>query len=267
MVSLGAGPIYVALTQTAGSLGTRVALVSAGIGTLGSAVFILFAPLPASPADLSPWNHWRMPVLIKELGSDVDQGPVLVTVECIVIREKETEFMDVIYQYARIRRRDGAYRWGIFRDTEVANQYLETFQVNSWAEHLRQHERQTQSDRELEQRLQSCVAGDPKVRPSALREFDRNITRTAVARLCCACVPVLDCANDPQKESCEEAEENRPKESDTSEGGEPSYEAGEEEAHAEEGGKEEGRCSETAPEDGARGRSCIPVRTSGAALR
>src|SRR5260370_42604207 len=55
----------------------------------GVRYFMLFARLPASPADLSPWNHWRMPVLIKELGSDVGQGPVLVTVEYIVIREKE----------------------------------------------------------------------------------------------------------------------------------------------------------------------------------
>ena len=46
-----------------------------------------------------------------------------------------------------IRRRDGAYRWGIFRDTEVEERYLEMFLVNSWAEHMRQHERQTQADR------------------------------------------------------------------------------------------------------------------------
>jgi len=153
--------VWGALAQRAG---IRVALVSAGVGMLGSVVFVLFARLPASTADLSPWNHWRMPVLVKELGADVHQGPVLVTVEYAVIREHEAEFVEAIHQYARIRRRDGAYRWGIFRDTEVANQYLETFQVYSWAEHLRQHERQTQSDRELEQRLQSYVAGGPKVR-------------------------------------------------------------------------------------------------------
>jgi hypothetical protein len=44
--------------------------------------------------------------------------------------------------------------------------------MNSWAEHLRQHERQTQADREVEQRLSSYVAADPNVpggfaRPSA----------------------------------------------------------------------------------------------------
>jgi MFS family permease len=144
--------------------GIRVALVYAGVGTIGTAVFALFAKLPDSTADLSPWNHWRMPVLVKEIGADLHQGPVLVTIEYAVIREREEEFVEAIHQYARIRRRDGAYRWGIFRDTEVADRFLEIFLVNSWAEHLRQHERQTQADRELEQRLQSYTATTPEVR-------------------------------------------------------------------------------------------------------
>jgi hypothetical protein len=53
---------------------------------------------------------------------------------------------------------------GTFRDTEVANRCLEIFLVNSWAEHLRQHERQTQADRELERRIYSYLAGEPVVR-------------------------------------------------------------------------------------------------------
>ena len=144
--------------------GIRVALVYAGIGTIGSTVFGLFARLPDCTVDLSPWNHWRMPVVVKEVGADLDQGPVLVTIGYAVIREREAEFVETIHQYGRIRRRDGAYRWGIYRDTEVADRYLEIFLVNSWAEHLRQHERQTQADRELEQRLGSYVATEPEVR-------------------------------------------------------------------------------------------------------
>jgi len=67
-------------------------------------------------------------------------------------------------QYGRVRRRDGAYQWGIYRDIEVANRFVETFLVHSWAEHLRQHERQTKGDRELEQRVYGYVVGEPKVR-------------------------------------------------------------------------------------------------------
>jgi len=150
--------------EVAQRAGIRIALVCAGVGTIASLIFVLFAKLPESTADLSPWNHWRMPVVVREATADLYGGPVLVTVEYTVIPEHEAEFVAAIHQYARIRRRDGAYRWGIFRDTEVRDRYLEIFLVHSWAEHLRQHERQTQADREVEQSLSSFVAADPKVR-------------------------------------------------------------------------------------------------------
>src|SRR5580698_7586888 len=144
--------------------GIRTALFYAGIGTIATIVVALFAKLPDSTADLSPWNHWRMPVVVGEVGADLAQGPVLVTIEYAVISKKEAEFVEAMSEYGRMRRRDGAYRWGIFRDTEVANRYLEIFLVNSWAEHLRQHERQTQADRELEGRISGYLAGEPVVR-------------------------------------------------------------------------------------------------------
>jgi hypothetical protein len=52
---------------------------------------------------------------------------------------------------------------GIFRDTAAEGRYFEVFLVQSWAEHLRQHERLTRADRELEKRLHSLVEGAPKV--------------------------------------------------------------------------------------------------------
>jgi hypothetical protein len=143
--------------------GVGTALIYAGIGTIATAAIALFVQLPDSTADLSPWNHWRMPVIVQEATADLQRGPVLVTVEYTVIPEHEAEFVDAIHQYGRIRRRDGAYRWGIYRDTEIGDRYLEIFLVNSWAEHLRQHERQTQADRKSEQRLSSYVAADAKV--------------------------------------------------------------------------------------------------------
>ena len=105
-----------------------------------------------------------MPVVVKEAGQELDGGPVLVTVEYIVIQERRADFVEAIHEYERIRRRDGATRWGIFHDLEAGDRYLEIFLVNSWAEHQRQHERLTQADRELEQRLHSYVVSDPEVR-------------------------------------------------------------------------------------------------------
>jgi MFS family permease len=159
---------YALGTATWGAIAQRsgvgTALVYAGLGTIATAAVALVAKLPNSTADLSPWNHWRMPVVIKEVGTDIEKGPVLVTVEYAVIPNRTAEFVDAMHEYGRMRRRDGAYRWSVFRDTEVADRFLEIFLVNSWAEHLRQHERQTQGDRELEGRIYSCLSGAPAVR-------------------------------------------------------------------------------------------------------
>ena len=144
--------------------GVGFALVVAGIGTISTMMIALFAKLPDSTADLSPWNHWRMPNVVKKSESDLHRGPVLVTVEYVVIPEKRVEFVDAIHQYERVRRRDGAYRWGVYRDTEVADRYVEIFLVRTWGEHLRQHDRLTQADSKLERRLRSYVSRDTVVR-------------------------------------------------------------------------------------------------------
>jgi len=93
----------------------RLAPFCSGVGTVGSAMLALFARLPDSTTDLSPWNHWRMPVIVKEVSDELLGGPVLVTIEYSVITEQESKFVRAMRQYARVRRRDGAYRWGIYQ--------------------------------------------------------------------------------------------------------------------------------------------------------
>lgn len=105
-----------------------------------------------------------MPAIFKDVAPDLDQGPVLVTVEYLVDPDRAAEFVEAIHEYGRIRRRDGASRWGIYRDVENADRYVETFLVSSWAEHLRQHERATRADRALEDRLHSYARSAPNVR-------------------------------------------------------------------------------------------------------
>jgi hypothetical protein len=68
-----------------------------------------------------------MPVVIGEVGADGEKGPVLVTIEYAVIPKRTAEFVDAMHEYDRIRRHDGAYRWDIFSDTEVADRCLDIF--------------------------------------------------------------------------------------------------------------------------------------------
>ncbi len=86
------------------------------------------------------------------------------TVAYMVPSEKQKEFETLMKDYRRVRRRDGASRWEIFRDLETEDRYLEVFLVQSWAEHLRQHERQTKADQQLESRIRECARDAPKVR-------------------------------------------------------------------------------------------------------
>ncbi len=143
-------------------IGLNKALLFAGIGAIATTGLALFFRLPDASLDLTPWNHWRLPAVIP---ADVDLGgPILVTVEYQVNSDHVAEFIKAMHQYGRVRRRDGASRWGICRDLEVADRYLETFIVSSWAEHLRQHERLTRADRQIEERLLSCIVNEPRVR-------------------------------------------------------------------------------------------------------
>jgi hypothetical protein len=115
--------------------------------------------------DLTTWNHWPVPDPDSDaLPAGYESGPVLVTVEYDVSPNNVEEFIRAMRRYGRIRRRDGARRWGIFRDLEDPQRYLETFIVSSWAEHLRQHERMTQADREVEESIRKYVRGSAKVR-------------------------------------------------------------------------------------------------------
>lgn len=129
----------------------RTALLVSGIGIGASLLLQLPLRLPSMTVDLSTWNHWGNPKMFEEHAADL--GPVLVTVKYVVDPMKASEFLNEIYRYQRVRRRDGATRWGIFYDTEGPNVYLETFLVDSWAEHQRQHNRFTVADQELEKRV------------------------------------------------------------------------------------------------------------------
>jgi hypothetical protein len=65
---------------------------------------------------------------------------------------------------AQERRRDGAYEWGVFEDVAEEGRFLETFLVESWLEHLRQHERVTNADRFLHSAVHRFqTQGMPKV--------------------------------------------------------------------------------------------------------
>ena len=139
----------------------RWALIASAAG-IGLSLFLQFPfKLPSAPVDLSPWNNGGKPQVfpVQFAGDAAELGPVLVTVRYVIDPAKAADFLNEIYKYQRVRRRDGATRWGIYYDADSPNTYLETFLVDSVAEHERQHDHFTVADHELEKRVQSYTAG------------------------------------------------------------------------------------------------------------
>ena len=85
---------------------------------------------------------------------------MLVTLEYRIDPEKSQEFDRAIQELGRIRRRDGASRWGVFHDVADAGRRLETFLVGSWSEHMRQHARLMEADRATEDEVRAFHLGE-----------------------------------------------------------------------------------------------------------
>jgi MFS family permease/quinol monooxygenase YgiN len=149
--------------QVASVSGLPTALLAAAAGAL------LAIPLTwrwklqtGAGLDLTPSMHWPAPVVADEV--EQDRGPVLVTVEYRIDPANRQEFLAALAKVAEERRRDGAYAWGVFEDTAEPGRMVETFLVESWLEHLRQHARVTNADRVSEDAVRRFqVADAPKI--------------------------------------------------------------------------------------------------------
>jgi predicted MFS family arabinose efflux permease len=112
--------------------------------------------------DLAPSMHWPAPIVTHEV--EEHRGPVLVTIEYRIDPQDRGPFLAALEKLAPERRRDGAYAWGVFEDSAIEGRMVETFLVESWLEHLRQHERVTNADRVLQDTVQRFhTEGTPKV--------------------------------------------------------------------------------------------------------
>jgi hypothetical protein len=131
--------------------------VAAGILVLATAATWRWRLEPSESVDLTP-----APLLPEPKLDDVpgpEEGPVLVTAEYRVQVDQAGEFAIAMRQLGRLRRRDGAMRWGLFRDPAQPGRYIESFVVESWAEYLREMERATLADREIDEHARSFLIG------------------------------------------------------------------------------------------------------------
>ncbi len=116
--------------------------------------------------DTSMSSHWKDPNLVYE--PNPDNGPVLVTVEYIIDPANAKDFTEAANVLGKVRRRDGAYQWHLFFDLARPERYFETFMIESWGEHIRQHERVMMADKLVEDRVNAFHVGE---RPSIVHHL------------------------------------------------------------------------------------------------
>jgi MFS family permease len=137
----------------AGRLGERTALLAAAASFgLGVVAALRWRLRGIGALDLTPSVR---PEPVTVIDPEPDDGPVLVLIRYRVDPARAEEFATAMRAMRRVRRRDGAYRWGLFEDVAEPGCLVETFVVRSWAEHLRQHERFTAEDLAVRDRIRT----------------------------------------------------------------------------------------------------------------
>jgi len=142
----------------AAHFGVTTALTCAAIGLIiGIVASFRYTLIDGDELNLTPSALWPEPVVV--LAPNLEEGPVRVQIEYWIDLNRAQEFQRAMRNVRRVRRRDGATRWGLFRDPAAPGRFVESFLVESWAEHLRQHARGTASDMEIEQSIKAFHIG------------------------------------------------------------------------------------------------------------
>jgi hypothetical protein len=123
--------------------------LAAACAAIGMIVTARWRLQTAAALDLTPSMHWRTPVFMHPV--EDDQGPILVTVEYRIDPKDLKPFLALIHEIGLERKRDGAYAWGVFEDTQVSGRIVETFLIQSVLELRHLRTRVTIADRLIEE--------------------------------------------------------------------------------------------------------------------
>jgi MFS family permease len=138
---------------------TPIALTTAACGLLITYPFarrfhILQGPLP----DHTPYQ-WKRPAPQLAPNTEPTDGPVQISIDYRIPAENYAEFTRAIHELRGVRLRDGAIRWGIYRDAVDSEHLNETFVMESWLDYLRSRERITTADEKIRARVRKLHQG------------------------------------------------------------------------------------------------------------
>ena len=154
---------------------TPALTASAGV-LLGCAVIGRVLSLPnVEQLNLSPQRAPTQPNTAVSVSPHT--GPVMATVEYRIREGELATFFSVMSERRRIRRRDGAHDWTLLRDLADPQIWIERYQVATWADYIRHHNRATQEDALVSERLRvlHCDPRPPVSRRMVEQELDAQL--------------------------------------------------------------------------------------------
>ncbi len=122
-----------------------------------------FHILRGAAPDLSPyqWKRAAPQFVLDSADTEPTAGPVRISITYRVPVERYAEFTRAIHRMRGVRLRDGAIRWGIFRDAGDPESLNETFVMESWIDYLRARERVTAADAVIREAVRALADRDP----------------------------------------------------------------------------------------------------------
>jgi MFS family permease len=142
----------------ADSKGVTVGLLVAGAVTLLNAVLGRWIPLSQTEhLNLDPLRNWQEPETAVPV--DARTGPVVITIEYRIQEQHIVEFLNIMDERRRIRRRDGARNWTLLRDLADAEVWIERYKTPTWLDYIRHNTRMTQDDATVFKRLHALHSG------------------------------------------------------------------------------------------------------------
>ncbi|MEO5757749.1 MAG: MFS transporter [Mesorhizobium sp.] len=145
--------------------GAETALIAAAITMLAGGAIGLLLPLPQQPIlNLDPLNRFKEPHLALDLKPR--SGPIAIMIEYVIRHEDEKDFLAIMAERGRIRRRDGARNWTLARDLENPTIWIEHYHTPTWLEYIRHNGRITHADAVISERIRALHSGEepPRVR-------------------------------------------------------------------------------------------------------
>ncbi len=159
------------------------ALLAAGCLLLASVILLYNSRLPemdAASISRAPASMPGQPSFV----FNTRRGMVLVSIEYRIPAERTRDFVRAAQPLRRLRLRNGAERWSLFRDVSNPEVWQELFLVDNWIQHLRMLDRMTLADKIVIDNVTALHAGDgpPQIRHCVSYEassYDTPLVKSA----------------------------------------------------------------------------------------